>query len=95
MFQSYALFPHLTWRRTSPSACNRKKVEKSEVGRRVKDALVLVDLPGFERRKPSQLSGGQHSGWPWPAPCQPPGCGCWNEPLGALDLKLRKQISSS
>jgi len=71
----------------------RKSVAKDETDRRVKDALVLVDLPGFERRKPSQLSGGQQQRVALArALVNRPKLLLLDEPLGALDLKLRKQM---
>src|SRR5438309_8679447 len=59
VFQSYALFPHLDVFENVAFGLRRKKVSKAEIQRRVDESLRLVDLPGFERRRPSQLSGGQ------------------------------------
>jgi spermidine/putrescine transport system ATP-binding protein len=59
VFQSYALFPHLDVYENVAFGLRRKKVEKSAIRDRVIEALHLVDLPGFEKRKTSQLSGGQ------------------------------------
>src|SRR5207245_4818710 len=59
VFQSYALFPHLDVHENVAFGLRRKKVQKGDISERVLEALRLVDLPGFERRKPSQLSGGQ------------------------------------
>src|SRR5215217_2183671 len=59
VFQSYALFPHLSVRENVAFGLRRKKVERSEIGTRVTDIMKLVDLEGFEERKPPQMSGGQ------------------------------------
>jgi len=59
VFQSYALFPHLTVADNVAFGLKRKKVPKSEVRDRVKRYLDLVQLPGYDDRRPAQLSGGQ------------------------------------
>src|SRR2546425_4337360 len=59
VFQSYALFPHLNVFDNVAFGLRRQKVERGAIDQRVNDTLRLVDLPGFEKRKPSQLSGGQ------------------------------------
>src|SRR4051794_17835186 len=59
VFQSYALFPHLSIFENVAFGLRRKGVGKADVTQRVDDALALVDLGGFGKRKPSQLSGGQ------------------------------------
>src|SRR3954465_7844714 len=59
VFQSYALFPHLNVEKNVGFGLERKKVSKSDVKRRVGEALELVQLGGLGRRKPAQLSGGQ------------------------------------
>src|SRR5205823_8987940 len=92
-FQSYALFPHLSVYENVAFGLRRKKVEKGEVDRRVTESLTLVDLPGFEKRKPSQLSGGQQQRVALArALVNRPKLLLLDEPLGALDLKLRKQM---
>jgi spermidine/putrescine transport system ATP-binding protein len=93
VFQSYALFPHLDVFENVAFGLKRKKVEKSEVQRRVLESLRLVDLPGFEHRKPTQLSGGQQQRVALArALVNEPKVLLLDEPLGALDLKLRKQM---
>jgi spermidine/putrescine transport system ATP-binding protein len=93
VFQSYALFPHLDVFENVAFGLRRKKVDKAEVKTRVNEALKLVDLPGFETRKPSQLSGGQQQRVALArALVNHPKVLLLDEPLGALDLKLRKQM---
>ena len=59
VFQNYALFPHMNVADNIGYGLKLKKTPKAEISRRVKEMLELVQLPGFERRKPSELSGGQ------------------------------------
>ena len=61
VFQNYALFPHMNVADNIGYGLKLKKTSKAEISRRVKEMLELVQLPGFERRKPSELSGGQRS----------------------------------
>jgi spermidine/putrescine transport system ATP-binding protein len=93
VFQSYALFPHLSVFENVAFGLRRRKVDGSEIGRRVGETLELVDLPGFQRRKPFQLSGGQQQRVALArALVNRPRLLLLDEPLGALDLKLRKQM---
>jgi spermidine/putrescine transport system ATP-binding protein len=93
VFQSYALFPHLTIYENVAFGLRRRKVKDSEIKSRVSEMLRLVELPGFERRKPTQISGGQAQRVALArALINRPAVLLLDEPLGALDLKLRKQM---
>jgi spermidine/putrescine transport system ATP-binding protein len=93
VFQNYALFPHLTIYENVAFGLRRKGVKDSEVKSRVTEMLKLVELPGFEKRKPSQVSGGQAQRVALArALINRPAVLLLDEPLGALDLKLRKQM---
>ena len=93
VFQSYALFPHLNVCENVAFGMRRRKVDKGEIRRRVQEAFALVDLEGFERRKPAQMSGGQQQRVALArALVNQPKVLLLDEPLGALDLKLRKQM---
>lgn len=93
VFQSYALFPHMTIFDNIAYGLRMKKVPKKEIGERVMEMLDLVQLGGFERRYPSQLSGGQKQRVAIArALINQPKVLLLDEPLGALDLKLRKQM---
>ena len=93
VFQNYALFPHLTIYENVAFGLRRKGVKDSEVKGRVREMLALVELPGFESRKPTQISGGQAQRVALArALINRPAVLLLDEPLGALDLKLRKQM---
>ncbi len=93
VFQNYALFPHLTVFENVAFGLRRRKVPDAEIGTQVKAMLELVELPGYEGRKPSQLSGGQQQRVALArALINHPRVLLLDEPLGALDLKLRKQM---
>jgi spermidine/putrescine transport system ATP-binding protein len=93
VFQNYALFPHLTIYENVAFGLRRKGIRDAEVKTRVSEMLALVELPGFERRKPTQISGGQAQRVALArALINKPAVLLLDEPLGALDLKLRKQM---
>ena len=93
VFQSYALFPHLSIFENVAFGLRRRGVKSGELRRRVVEALELVGLAGLERRKPRQLSGGQQQRIALArALVNRPRVLLLDEPLGALDLKLRKEM---
>ena len=93
VFQNYALFPHLDVAGNVAFGLRRKGVDKTDTKRRVGEALDLVHLTGYDRRKPNQLSGGQQQRVALArALVNRPNVLLLDEPLGALDLKLRKTL---
>jgi spermidine/putrescine transport system ATP-binding protein len=93
VFQSYALFPHLTVRENVAFGLRMRKVREPDLSRRVDSVLDLVRIAGFSSRRPAQLSGGQKQRVALArALVNEPEVLLLDEPLGALDLKLRKEL---
>ncbi len=93
VFQNYALFPHLDVGDNVGFGLRRRGVPRDETKRRVGEALELVHLSGYDRRRPNQLSGGQQQRVALArALVNRPNVLLLDEPLGALDLKLRRKL---
>lgn len=93
VFQSYALFQHMTVFQNVAFGLEMEGAQKDEIEKRVKHVLEMVQLTGMERRKPKQLSGGQQQRVAVArALVKVPDVLLLDEPLGALDLKLRKEM---
>ncbi|HWM63675.1 MAG TPA: ABC transporter ATP-binding protein [Solirubrobacterales bacterium] len=93
VFQSYALFPHMSVEDNVAFGLRRKRVAKGEIGRRVRAELERVGLDALAKRRPAQLSGGQQQRVALArALVNLPKVLLLDEPLGALDLKLRKGL---
>jgi putrescine transport system ATP-binding protein len=92
MFQSYALFPHMTVERNIGFGLRQEGMPAPEIKKRVDEAMALVELGKFAHRKPHQLSGGQQQRVALArAIAKKPRIMLLDEPLGALDKKLRNQ----
>ncbi|MEM7195788.1 MAG: ABC transporter ATP-binding protein [Pseudomonadota bacterium] len=92
MFQSYALFPHMTVENNVAYGLKRDGVAKAEIAERVNEMLTMVELESFAKRKPHQLSGGQRQRVALARSLvKRPKVLLLDEPLGALDKRLREQ----
>lgn len=92
MFQSYALFPHMTVAQNVAFGLKQDGISRAEIEKRVQEMLSLVQLNGFDSRKPHQLSGGQRQRVALArALIKRPKLLLLDEPLGALDKKLRER----
>lgn len=95
VFQNYALFPHMDVYTNIAYGLKLRKTDKAEIKRRVTAMLELVQLSGFEKRLPSELSGGQKQRVAIArAVINNPKVLLLDEPLGALDLQLRRQMQT-
>ena len=93
VFQSYALFPHMSVFENVAFGLRRKSVPKDQITRQVGEMLEIVDLTGREQRRPRELSGGQQQRVALArALVNHPKALLLDEPLGALDLKLRQAM---
>jgi spermidine/putrescine transport system ATP-binding protein len=93
VFQSYALFPHMTVFENVAFGLRRRQVPKNEITAQVGEMLEIVDLTGRENRRPRELSGGQQQRVALArALVNHPRALLLDEPLGALDLKLRQAM---
>jgi putative spermidine/putrescine transport system ATP-binding protein len=93
VFQNYALFPHMTVAANVGFPLRMRKVPRAEAGQRIREALEIVRLTGFEHRSPRQLSGGQQQRVALARTLVfNPSVILMDEPLGALDRKLREHM---
>ena len=93
VFQNYALYPHMTVEENLGFSLKIAKVEKEEIEKRVKDAVLILGLDELRKRKPSQLSGGQRQRVAMGrAIVRRPDAFLFDEPLSNLDAKLRTQM---
>ncbi|WP_291175197.1 ABC transporter ATP-binding protein [Hyphomicrobium sp.] len=91
MFQSYALFPHMTVEQNIGFGLKQEGMPKDQIGQRVEEAMSMLELTRFGKRKPHQLSGGQQQRVALArAIAKKPRIVLLDEPLGALDKRLRQ-----
>ncbi|WP_083566956.1 ABC transporter ATP-binding protein [Hyphomicrobium sp. CS1GBMeth3] len=91
MFQSYALFPHMTVEQNIGFGLKQEGMPKDQIATRVEEAMTMLELSGFGKRKPHQLSGGQQQRVALArAIAKKPRIVLLDEPLGALDKRLRQ-----
>ena len=96
VFQNYALFPHMSVEQNIGYALKIRKRPKAEIREEVKKMLELVQLEGYQRRKPAELSGGQKQRVAIARSLiNRPKILLLDEPLGALDLQLRRQMQEN
>ena len=95
VFQNYALFPHMTVADNIGYGLKLKKIPKAEIKKRVSEMLELVQLPGYEKRKPSELSGGQRQRVAIARSLvNNPKVLLLDEPFAAIDAKIRQELRS-
>ena len=93
VFQSYAIFPHLNVYDNVAYGLRKLRLDRAELDRRVKEALAMIRMDGFESRRADQMSGGQRQRVALArALVNRPKVLLLDEPLGALDKKLREQM---
>ena len=93
VFQSYALFPHMTVKQNIAYGLEQKRLSKADIERKVNEVLAMVRMDAFAGRKPREMSGGQQQRVALArAIVNGPSILLLDEPLGALDLKLRKEM---
>ena len=95
VFQNYALFPHMNVEKNIAYGLKMRGVPRTEAARRVRELLDVIELPGYASRMPAQLSGGQRQRVAIARALAPqPRLLLLDEPLGALDLQLRRQMQT-
>jgi putrescine transport system ATP-binding protein len=94
MFQSYALFPHMSVADNIAFGLKQDRMSKAEIDARVEEMLKLVHMTQYAKRKPHQLSGVSVSAWPWPARWPSgPSCCCSTNPWGRWTRSCARRCS--